>query len=114
MEKTKLKNLLESLVKEILNEELVNLERLQAGVSRSTTILGKHWTNMIQSLEGVYDDVKDFHDLYVTAKQPPSVEVIKNVQTKLDQVIKLLEEIRPVIVQLDKIQREDLYNEGKE
>ena len=34
MEKTKLKNLLESLVKEILNEELVNLERLQAGVSR--------------------------------------------------------------------------------
>ena len=89
-----------------LNEAVTNLERLHDGVSTSTMI-GQPWFNLINSLESVYDEVKDFKGMFSSQRHG----VLPNTQharQTLDQIVKLLEEVKPIILGMDDIQRKDI------
>ena len=99
-----LKKLVRESVQEVLSEKLTDLERLSSNINPSTMV-GNAWHKTIMNLETVYDEVKDFQDLYQSHQnRPPTVDA----QQKLDQVIKLLEEIRPTIEAIHQVQRREL------
>ena len=99
------KELLKEIIKEILQEEITDLGRIHSGISTSTEI-GKSWNHLIWKLETVVDEVKDFQSLYLTAKNKPQTT---EAHKRLLAVVKILESIKPTIAQMDKIQKEDLY-----
>jgi len=104
MKREELQTLIRETVNEVIKEELTDLERLKANVAPSTMI-GQPWNKMISQLETIYDEVSGFHELYRTHPNKPTTDIAKQ---KLDQVIRLLEEIAPTIQQIHQIQRSEL------
>lgn len=104
MKREELQKLVKETVNEVINEELMDLERLHANITPNTMI-GQPWNKMISQLETIYDEVSDFQELYRTHSNKPTTDVAKQ---KLDQVIRLLEEIAPTIQQIHQIQRSEI------
>jgi hypothetical protein len=106
MDKTELQNLVKKTVNEqLLQEALVSLEHLHDGVSTST-LVGKDWYNLVNALEAVINETKDFKGMYSAALHgpPPNTE---GAMYNLQMVAKLLGAIKPVVLGMDDIQKKD-------
>ena len=105
------KNNIHSLIKEIVSEELIkesliSLDGIHDGISTSTMV-GEPWSKMVNSLEAVINEVKDFRSMYSPAFHGPMPNTEIAYQ-RLQEVIKLLTEIKPVILGMDDIQKKDV------
>jgi len=104
-------NKLHSLIKQTVNEELLregltDLEILHNNVS-SSTMVGKPWFRLIQSLESVIDEVKDFSTMYSSRIHGPLPNTHET-SKKLGEIVRLLMEIKPTIISIDDIQKKDI------
>jgi hypothetical protein len=101
---------IKQLVRECLNEVITDqhFENLSDGISRSTEI-GKNWMLASRSLETVYNEIRDFEGLYRTAimKSGQKPANIAYSLQKLEQVVALLNEVKPTISTMSQIQSSD-------
>jgi phage-related protein len=104
---------LQSLIKQTVNEEILHVresladfESIYNNITVSTEI-GKTWRNLIVSLENVTNEVKDFRSMYSPALHGPVPANIPTAMQKLQQIVQLLIEIKPVIMGMDQIQLKD-------
>lgn len=95
----------EEVAKALVKEALANFEALQAGVSRGTMI-GKLWWELIYSIQSVTDEVKDFKDMYSSSLHGPMPNT-NDGMIKLQQIVQLLNELKPLILSMDDIQKKD-------
>ena len=96
----------EEVAKVQLQEALVNLEHLHDNVS-SSTMIGRPWLQLISSLEAVIDEVNSFNSSYSSGLHGPMPNSSAAIE-KLQQVIRLLSEIKPIILGMDDIQKKDV------
>ncbi len=95
-------------VDHILSERLADLSQLRDNVSRGS-IVGRPWHNLVQSLESVIDEVENFGGQYVSASHgplPPTADAAR----KLQEVVRLLAAVKPIIIGMDEIERKDQYS----
>lgn len=104
MKSEQIKKLVSEVIKEVLEEDVRNLEYLHSGISHSTHV-GKSWYVMVSALQKVYDDIEDFESQFLTSGVKIETE---QAEQKLHSVFKLLEEIKTTIQQIDKVERNDL------
>jgi hypothetical protein len=106
MDSPELQVLIKKIVAEqLVKEQLVSLDDLHDGVSRSTMI-GKYWYEMISGLETVINETKDFKGMY----SPTLHGTLPNTQgalIQLQMIVKMLQGIKPVVLGMDDIQRKD-------
>ena len=97
---------IQTLIKEaILKESLGSLDHLQDGISLRT-MTGRPWSNLIGSVESLMDEMKDFRSLYNPRLHGPLPNTNEGV-LKLQQVIQLLTELKPIVMEMDDIERKD-------
>lgn len=96
----------EAVNEEILTEVLTNLDSLNSGIS-SSTLIGRGWTEMVNNLASVIDEVKEFKSMYSPALHGPPPNTLEGMK-KLQMVIQLLNEIKPIILGMDDIQKRDV------
>ena len=95
------------LVKETVSKEVIregiNLDVLSDGISTSSMI-GKPWLNLIMALETVIGEVKDFRTSYTSQEPlPQTIDAMR----KFQQIVYLLNEVKPTILSIDDIQKHD-------
>ena len=110
MKRTDIKQLIGECVDEVLNEVITDqhFENLKDGISTSTMI-GKPWVVMAQQLETIYGEIKDFEGQYqyaITKSQMKPANIAYSLQ-KLEQVVALLNEVKPTISTMSQIQASD-------
>lgn len=98
----------EEVAKSRINETLVNLEHLHDGISTST-MTGKPWFQLVNALESVINEVKDFKSQYQSARHGP-LPNCEGALIQLQMVAKLLQGVKPVIIGMDDIERKDRYS----
>ena len=107
MTKDQIKTLIQEAVnEEILTEVLTNLGSLNSGIS-SSTLIGKCWIEMINNLASVIDEVEEFRYMYSQSLHGPSPNTLESMR-KLQTIIQLLNEIKPIILGMDDIQKKDV------
>jgi hypothetical protein len=107
MNKREIQSLIKKNVSKVLIEEsLTNLEQYQDNIS-SSTMVGKPWISMVSSLEAVMDEVKDFKGMYSSKIHGPLPNT-DDAMRKLQLVVQLLGEIKPVIIGMSDIERKDI------
>ena len=112
MDKNELYALIKETIKQtfnenqFINEECIDLDHLSDGISRGSGI-GRPWSNLVQSLESVIDETKNFNSMYSPVLHGPSPNIDPALK-KLNVIVKLLTEIKPIILQMDNIQRKDV------
>lgn len=100
MNKESLKKIIHEVLNEIQDDELEDLHR---GISSSTDI-GRHWFKLINDLETVMADVKEFN----TSSGEPQVYV-KEALEKFSSIVNILQSLHPTIKGMDEIQMRDLF-----
>lgn len=101
-----IKKLVSEVVHEnILNETVVDLDKLRNNISHTTEI-GRKWYKFIEGLEGVTEETIDFKNLY-SSSQHGALPTTDIAAEKLKQMIKLCEEIKPIIIGMSEIERRD-------
>jgi hypothetical protein len=107
MTPTEIKTLIkEEVIKSLIKESLSDLSQLHDGVSTSTEI-GKYWFKMISAFESIIDETKDFRSIYSPAVHGPSPNTL-DAMRKLQQIVQLLVEMKPIILGMDDIQKRDV------
>jgi hypothetical protein len=81
--------------------------KLDANI-RNNTIIGSKWNKLVDGLQGVFDEVRDFEYMYRTQlskeQNKPQTIIAKE---KIEQIVKMLEEITPIVEQIHKVQMRD-------
>jgi len=101
---------LKSLIREALQETLTDqsFENLRSNVS-SRTQLGEKWNKLVWSLEGIYEEVKDFEGMYTsTISKEGKPANIQETLRRVEQIVALATSIKPSIISMDVIQRKDM------
>ena len=107
MTKDQIKILIQEAVnEEIFTEVLTNLGSLNSGIS-SSTLIGRGWIETVNNLASVIDEVKEFKSMYSPALHGPSPNTLEGMK-KLQMIIQLLNEIKPIILGMDDIQKKDV------
>lgn len=107
MSPSELKSLVkEEVAKTLLKEAMVNIEFLHDGISTST-MTGKPWFQLVNALESVINEVKDFKGQYSDPRHGPMPNC-EGALIQLQMVVKLLQGVKPVIMGMDDIERKDI------
>lgn len=106
MDRTKLESLIKKTIcEQVIKENLTNLEHLHDNVSYRT-LVGKSWYEIITALENLTDEMKDFHSLYTPQLHGPLPNTNEGL-VRLQQIVQLLSEMKPIILAMDDIERND-------
>lgn len=106
MDKAELEALIrKTICEEVLKEHLTDLGHLHDNVS-SRTMVGRPWYEMINGLESVIDEMKDFRAMYSPTLHGPLPNTNEGM-AKLQQIVQLLTELKPTVLAMDDIQRKD-------
>jgi len=95
----------EELIQYIIKESKMELNHLKNNISNST-ITGKSWNKLIDQLGDVINEIKDFNSQYSSPIHGP----LPNTSTallKAKEIISILQEIKPVIIGMDSIERKE-------
>jgi hypothetical protein len=107
MDKTELQTLIKKTISEqLIKEALTNLDVLHDGISTSTMV-GKEWYKLVNALEGIIDETKDFKSMYSAALHGPPPNT-QGALINLQMIVKLLTAMKPVILGMDDIQKKDI------
>lgn len=90
----------------LVNETLANFESLHDGISTSTTS-GKAWFKLINSLESVVNEVKNFNEQHSSSRHG-ALPNTSGATIKLESVVETLQSIKPVIIGMDHIEKKDI------
>ena len=96
----------EQVAKQLIKEAMVDLEFLHDGISTST-MTGKPWFQLVNALESVINEVKDFKGQYASARHGP-LPNCEGALIQLQMVVKILQGVKPVIMGMDDIERKDI------
>lgn len=108
MDKDGLKKLINECINEVLTDQ--NFESASDGISNSSFI-GKSWKTLVSELGRIHSEMKDFEGVYRTAiiKSGKPANINYSIQ-KIEQILSILQEIKPTVYTMDRIQNEDRYN----
>jgi hypothetical protein len=100
-----LKKLVKETIKALALKEgnQINLDRLGQGIAPNS-ITGKYWLELIRGIEGLLNEAPAFNGQYLTQKANIND---RSITEKLNQVVKILEEIHPEIQKMSKHERDD-------
>lgn len=106
MSPTDLRQIIKETVEKVLKESRLELDHLQDGISTST-IIGKDWFKLISNLESLINEMNEWKSQYSSNTHGP----LPNVQgalVNLQMIVKLLTEVKPVVIGMDDIERKDM------
>jgi hypothetical protein len=105
-------NMTQSQIKALIKEEVAkvliieNIDALRDNIS-TTSIVGKYWNGLVSSLSSLMEEVTEFSGLYSSQVHGPLPNTSGGIQ-KLMMIVKLLEEVKPLILSMDDIQKKDI------